>query len=123
MQVSLYAEYAPDKLLQFLKESSSYSLDNALEELSRHGENKFAKERVYILSRMGDLTTAMDIIFYEMDQVNEAIQFCKEHDDPSLWNRLLGFAENDGRILVALLYDPSVCSLRKFSIGKSNLRF
>ncbi|GJD06104.1 Vacuolar protein sorting-associated protein 41 [Galdieria sulphuraria] len=91
MQVSLYAECAPEKLLQFLKESSSYSLDNALEELSR----------------MGDLTTAMDIILFEMDQVNEAIQFCKEHEDPSLWNRLLGFAENDGRILVALLYDPS----------------
>ncbi|GJQ08777.1 hypothetical protein GpartN1_g568.t1 [Galdieria partita] len=107
MQVSLYAEFAPEKLLPFLKESSSYSLDNALEELSRFGEHKFAKERVYILSRMGDLTAAMDIILFEMDQVNEAIQFCKEHDDPTLWNRLLGFAENDGRILVALLYDPS----------------
>lgn len=121
MQVSLYAEYAPEKLLQFLKESNSYSLDNALEELSRFGENKFAKERVYILSRMGDLTTAMDIIIYEMDQVNEAIQFCKEHDDPSLWNRLLSYAENDGRILVALLYDPSVCDYQNFQWQSLNL--
>eukprot|EP00871_Galdieria_phlegrea_P006024 jgi/Galph1/909/GphlegSOOS_G5674.1 len=117
MQVSLYAEFAPDRLSEFLKESTAYSLDNALDEISRYEEKQFSRERVYILSRMGDLFAALDIILHEMDQVDEAIVFCKEHDDPSLWNRLLEYAENDGRILVALLYDPS-CGVDSLKLVK-----
>ncbi|XP_071158448.1 vacuolar protein sorting-associated protein 41 homolog [Mytilus edulis] len=85
-QVKLYAEYAPKKLLPFLKSSTHYPLQIALEECEMRN---LIPEQVFLLGRMGNVKQALKLITEKLQDVNRAIEFCKDHNEPELWEDLI----------------------------------
>ncbi|XP_077232382.1 uncharacterized protein LOC143869458 [Tasmannia lanceolata] len=86
LMVRLYAQHQRESLLSFLKLSTDYRLEGALEVCK--GANMI-KEVVFLYGRMGDLRTALKYIMESQDNINESIEFCKEHQDSELWKDLI----------------------------------
>ncbi len=98
IQVVLYAEYQREKLLKFLQTSQYISLTQAQKELQ---ERNLGPEIVYILERTGQTKKALQIVLHAIKDVNQAIEFCKRHNDKDLWEDLIQFSLNrPGLILV-----------------------
>ncbi|KAJ1943590.1 Vacuolar protein sorting-associated protein 41, partial [Linderina macrospora] len=91
LQVELYAEYNPEKLLNFLRISTYYSFDKALDICE---ERNLVPEMVFILGRMGDNHRALMLIIERLHDVPKAIEFAKEQNDPELWNDLLMYSRD-----------------------------
>ena len=103
LMVSLYADYAPDRLLSFLKASDHYNLQEALSVCElRIG---LIDERVYVLARMGRTKDALELITIEMADIHRAIDFCKEYDDPSLWDNLIDYSIDKPYFINVLLHN------------------
>lgn len=85
MLVELYAEHAPERLMRFLKTSTHYSLEKALK-VCRSA--KRMPEAVFLLSRMGNAEQALHCILTELNDLEQAIDFCREHGDVELWQQL-----------------------------------
>lgn len=103
--VKLYAVFARDKLLPFLRRSDHYPIQEALDICQKE---KYYPEMVYLLGRIsvfcvkkqksnfccnsgrvGDTKEALELITKELKDMQQAIEFCQEHDDPDLWNDLI----------------------------------
>ncbi|KAH8272159.1 hypothetical protein KR018_004495, partial [Drosophila ironensis] len=84
----LYAKYDREKLLSFLRHSRKYDIQDAYVICEHDG---FYPEMVYLLGRMGGVKAAeaLNIIIHNMNNIEMAIEFCKEHDDNVLWNSLI----------------------------------
>jgi len=103
LMVSLYADYAPDRLLSFLKASDHYNLQEALSVCElRMG---LIDERVYVLARMGRTKDALELITIEMADIHRAIDFCKEYDEPSLWDNLIDYSIDKPYFINVLLHN------------------
>jgi hypothetical protein len=70
MQVELYVEYDPERLMHFLQASQSYPLERALE-LCRRA--RMVREMVFILGRMGSTRKALSLIMNELHDIEQAI--------------------------------------------------
>lgn len=99
LMVRLYAQYQPNSLLNFLKTSTNYSLEEALTICK---EANMIKEVVYLLGRMGDLRIALRYIV-ESQGIHEAIEFCKEHQDSDMWQDLIIYSMDKPAFVSALL--------------------
>lgn len=118
----------PGALYLFLRTSTHYSLDVALEamgglKVTRKGH--LAKERVYVLSAMGDLNSAMNILLDELGDTFSAIEFASDHGDVVLWERLIEHARTHADTLAALLDSPAggkVDPIRLIPLLKSDMR-
>lgn len=100
----------PGTLNTFLRTSTHYSLDVALEAMGgTQGFRKghLARERVYVLSVMGDLNSAMNILLGELEDTLAAIEFASDHCDGVLWERLIEHAKTHANTLAALLDSPA----------------
>ena len=98
--VGLYARHSPDKLLSFLKMSNHYSLEAALticQELER------VHEMVFLLARMGNTKEALHYITDSLDNIDWAVEFCKEQDDRELWDDLINLSMKKQAFIRALL--------------------
>lgn len=84
--VRLYAKYARDKLLPFLKCSDNYPIQEALDVCQN---NLFYPEMVFLLGRIGNTREALQIIIEQLKDINQAINFCQEHNDKELWTDLI----------------------------------
>ena len=84
--VRLYAKYARDKLLPFLKCSDNYPIQEALDVCQ---SNEFYPEMVFLLGRIGNTREALQIIIEQLKDINQAINFCQEHNDKELWMDLI----------------------------------
>ncbi|CAH0701503.1 unnamed protein product [Spodoptera exigua] len=84
--VRLYAKYARDKLLPFLKCSDNYPIQEALDVCQT---NLFYPEMVFLLGRIGNTREALQIIIEQLQDINQAINFCQEHNDKELWTDLI----------------------------------
>ncbi|XP_026486641.1 vacuolar protein sorting-associated protein 41 homolog [Vanessa tameamea] len=84
--VTLYAKYARNKLLPFLKCSDNYPIQEALDVCQN---NKFYPEMVFLLGRIGNTREALQIIIEKLNDINQAINFCQEHNDKELWTDLI----------------------------------
>lgn len=84
--VSLYAKYDRKKLLQFLKCSDNYPIQEALDVCQG---NEFYPEMVFLLGRIGNTREALQIIIERLQDINQAINFCQEHNDRELWTDLI----------------------------------
>ncbi|XP_059477900.1 vacuolar protein sorting-associated protein 41 homolog [Neocloeon triangulifer] len=84
--VELYAEYAKDRLLSFLRHGDQYPIETALEICQKR---KFYPEMVYLLGRIGKTREALTLIVKELQDIKQAVEFCKEHDDPELWEEMI----------------------------------
>lgn len=84
--VRLYAKYAREKLLPFLKCSDNYPIQEALDVCQ---SNEFYPEMVFLLGRIGNTREALQIIINQLNDINQAINFCQEHNDKELWTDLI----------------------------------
>ena len=98
--VRLYANYEPRKLIEFLQSSQSYNIDDALDECKIRG---LIPEQIYLLSRMGKLNEALELLVVENDDPEAAVNFCKEHDDPQLWDDLIDYSSDKPSFMSYLL--------------------
>jgi len=98
--VRLYADFAPHKLLTFLKRSDEYPMRDALDECTMRG---MTPERIYLLARMGNTKDALGLIMRELMDVEQAVEFCKEQDDSDLWDDLIDFSLDKPPFLIVLL--------------------
>lgn len=85
--VKLYAHFAPQKLLPLLKRSDNYPIQSAL---SICQENHLYPEMVYLLGRIGNTKEALQLVINQIGDMEQAIGFCKEHNDVELWEELIG---------------------------------
>lgn len=127
--LKLYVKHgAPGALYHFLRTSTHYSLDVALQAMGGPKgtkEKHLARERVYVLSAMGDLNSAMDILLNELGETFSAIEFATDHGDPVLWERLIEYAKNHADTLAALMDSPAggkVDPVRLVPLLKSEMR-
>ncbi|RDD42694.1 Vacuolar protein sorting-associated protein 41-like protein [Trichoplax sp. H2] len=127
LQVELYAEYEPKKLLHFLKKSTSYSLKKAYTICK---ERKFFQELVFLLDRMGNSKEALTIIVSELHDIDyvsylnirrccsscnlthtaigidlKAIEFSKEKDEEELWQQLVEYSMDKPHFITSLLHN------------------
>jgi WD40 repeat protein len=100
LQLDLYARFDYNLLKGFLKTSNYYSLQRAYEICK---ERDFVPELVFILGRMGNQQEALQLIIERLDDVEGAIEFAKEHDDPDLWTHLLKYSADKPLFLKGLL--------------------
>lgn len=103
LMVSLYAKYDSEKLLPFLLDRNSmYALKSALEICE---ENKFYREQVHILRRMGGpaTTKALRLIIEELHDVKQALAFMEEDKDNELWEEVIKYSLTDSEFLMQLL--------------------
>ncbi|KAJ1744262.1 Vacuolar protein sorting-associated protein 41 [Coemansia sp. RSA 1086] len=100
LQVELYAEYNPERLLNFLRISTYYSFEKALEICEERG---LVPEMVFILGRMGDNHRALMLIIDQLRDVPRAIEFAKEQNDPELWNDLVMYSRDKPEFIIGLL--------------------
>lgn len=98
--MNLYAKYDSKKLLSFLKRSNNYPIQEALDICKRE---LFYEEMVYLLGRMGNTSEALSIIIHKLQNIQTAIDFCKEHDDMDLWNDLINQSLDRPDIMTKLL--------------------
>lgn len=98
--VELYAQFAPQKLIAFLRSSNHYQLERALDICRR--KNLF-NEIVFLLGRMGNTKEALKLITDELNDINYAIEFCKEHSDTELWEDLIQYSMNKPCFIRVLL--------------------
>ncbi|XP_019871833.1 vacuolar protein sorting-associated protein 41 homolog [Aethina tumida] len=109
--VRLYAIFDREKLLPFLKKSNYYPIQEALDICMKE---KYYPEMVYLLGRIGDTKEALDLIINELKDMQHAISFCQEHDDPDLWDDLINHCLDKPEFITFLLksigtyVDPTV---------------
>ncbi|KAK3247688.1 Vacuolar protein sorting-associated protein 41 [Cymbomonas tetramitiformis] len=119
LQVELYAEFEPARLMHFLTSSQFYPLERAYDVCHEH---KLVKEMVFILGRMGSTRQALTLIMTELGDIEQAIDFVQGQQDDDLWEELIVHSLEDPKLVGALLeriglyIDPLVL-LRRLSTG------
>ncbi|KAK4056323.1 Vacuolar protein sorting-associated protein 41 [Microbotryomycetes sp. JL221] len=98
--VDLYAEFDRNKLMDFLRSSSYYSLEKAYKICDQHD---LVPEMVFLLGRMGDNRRALNLIIDRLGDVQRAIDFAKEQNDDELWEDLLKYSETRPPFIRGLL--------------------
>lgn len=98
--VDLYARHSPSKLLAFLKMSNHYSLEAALK-ICRY--LNLVHEMVFLLARMGNTKEALHYITDSLNDIDWAVDFCKEQDDRELWDDLINLSMKKPDFIRALL--------------------
>ncbi|PFH49000.1 hypothetical protein AMATHDRAFT_76446 [Amanita thiersii Skay4041] len=105
LQVKLYAEYATPRLIDFLRTSSYYSLEQAFNICK---ERDLVPEMVFLLGRMGNNKQALMLIIERLGDVHRAIDFAKEQNDDDLWEDLLRYSETRPTFIRGLLENVGV---------------
>lgn len=142
--VGLYATFAHEKLLPFLKRSNNYPIQQAFDICKA---KLFYPEMVYLLGRMGNTREALTIILqkvnkkhnkkniqvnnlkiwlqlFQLKDINVAIDFCKEHNDIDLWSYLIDESVDDPIRMTILLdnivgYVNPIALVNKIKPGKN----
>jgi hypothetical protein len=122
--VELFAEYDRPLLLQFLKQSQSYTFEKvsspsspqtnllisvtsdfltSLQACMVCQQRNHIPELVYLLSKTGETKRALFLIIDQLADVSQAIAFAKSQNDPDLWNDLLQYSMDKPRFIRGLL--------------------
>ncbi|KAI3650424.1 hypothetical protein MP228_003905 [Amoeboaphelidium protococcarum] len=99
LMVKLYAQLIPDRLLRFLRISNAYDLSKALKVCQQHS---LIDEMVYILSKIGDLQRALNVLFQTRDVVS-IVNFCLSVKDEDVWQRVMEQSSQWPELLQQLL--------------------
>ncbi|KAH7343609.1 vacuolar assembling protein VPS41 [Rhizoctonia solani] len=103
-QVELFAQFAPNRLIDFLRASSYYNLEVAFRICDKRD---LVPEQVFLLGRMGDNKRALNLIIERLADVNRAIDFAKEQNDDDLWEDLFKYSETRPAFIRGLLKNVS----------------
>lgn len=98
--VELFAEYDRPLLLQFLKQSQSYTFEKSCVVCERR---EYIPELVYLFSKTGDTKRALFLIIDKLEDVSQAISFAKSQDDVDLWDDLLDYSMDKPPFIRGLL--------------------
>ncbi|KAI2631156.1 hypothetical protein GGS21DRAFT_523532 [Xylaria nigripes] len=98
--VHIFALYDREILMDFLRTSTSYAFEKAVQECEHA---KYIPELVYLYSKTGQMKRALYLIIDQLGDVSQAITFAKEQDDPDLWEDLLNYSMDKPRFIQALL--------------------
>ncbi|KJH48985.1 hypothetical protein DICVIV_04884 [Dictyocaulus viviparus] len=86
LAVRLYAEYDRKKLMPFLRKNENYHISRALDVCR---QKNFVEEMILLLGKSGNHVDALDLMVKKYNQLDKAIEYCQEHDDADLWERLI----------------------------------
>ncbi|KAG6010544.1 hypothetical protein E4U21_005897 [Claviceps maximensis] len=100
LAVRLFALYDQHTLMEFLKSSTSYTFEKAVQECEAHS---YYDELVFLYSKTGQVKRALYLIIDRLRNVQKAIEFAKEQDDPDLWDNLLDYSMDKPNFIRALL--------------------
>ncbi|KAM0262454.1 hypothetical protein ACHAQJ_001708 [Trichoderma viride] len=100
LAVRLFATFDRPLLMEFLKTSTSYGFEKAVQECE---QCSYYDELVYLYSKTGQMKRALYLIIDRLNDVNKAIDFAKEQDDPDLWEDLLNYSMDKPSFIRALL--------------------
>ncbi|GJN71488.1 vacuolar protein sorting-associated protein 41 [Purpureocillium lilacinum] len=100
LAVHLFATYERALLMGFLKTSTSYTFEKAVQECETF---EYYDELVYLYSKTGQMKRALFLIIDRLNNVQKAIEFAKEQDDPDLWEDLLKYSMDKPSFIRALL--------------------
>ncbi|KAI3429426.1 hypothetical protein D9Q98_005520 [Chlorella vulgaris] len=100
LQVELYAEFEPGRLLHFLMVSPSYPLERAYQVCEQRG---LMREMVFVLGRMGSSEKALRLIVEGLRDVVQAVEFVQLQRDDELWEQLIALTLGDAQLTGALL--------------------
>ncbi|KAI8905499.1 hypothetical protein EDD86DRAFT_193750 [Gorgonomyces haynaldii] len=100
LQVKLYCDHDPSKLLNFLRVSNAYSVPDAYALVE---ERDLVPEMMFLLGKLGNNRKALYLIIDRLGDVERAIEFTKEQNDQDLWLEFLTFARDKPPFIVALL--------------------
>lgn len=120
MLVKLYAEYARQRLVDFLRASTDYNLEIAYTVCQ---DRDLVPEMVYLLGRMGNNKKALTLIIEKLGDVRQAIEFAKEQADDDLWEDLLMYSESRPAFIRGLLENvgPEINPIRLIRRIKNGL--
>eukprot|EP00041_Stephanoeca_diplocostata_P024167 m.605583 g.605583 ORF g.605583 m.605583 type:complete len:910 (+) comp22465_c0_seq3:156-2885(+) len=102
LQVRLTADYHPERLMSFLKQSNYVPLKDAMQICE---ERRLIPEMVFLLQRVGNIKKALELIITELGEVTEAIDFCKEVNDDELWDDLIQRSLSRPDFILGLLHN------------------
>lgn len=105
LQVKMYAEFASSRLIDFLRASNYYSLEQAYNVCK---ERDLVPEMVFLLGRMGNNKQALTLIIERLGDVHRAIDFAKSQNDDDLWEDLLRYSETRPAFIRGLLENVGV---------------
>ncbi|KIJ69735.1 hypothetical protein HYDPIDRAFT_120723 [Hydnomerulius pinastri MD-312] len=100
LQVTLFAEYATSRLIEYLRASNYYNLEAAYKICKNRD---LVPEMVFLLGRMGNNKKALTLIIERIGDVQQAIEFAKEQNDDDLWEDLLKYSETRPTFIRGLL--------------------
>ncbi|KAI1499059.1 hypothetical protein F5X99DRAFT_391133 [Biscogniauxia marginata] len=100
MAVHIFAVFDRELLMDFLKVSTSYVFEKAVQECENAN---YIPELVYLYSKTGQMKRALYLIIDRLADVSQAIAFAKEQDDPDLWEDLLNYSMDKPRFIRGLL--------------------
>ncbi|OTA53190.1 hypothetical protein K449DRAFT_470130 [Hypoxylon sp. EC38] len=100
LAVHIFAKFDRELLMDFLKVSTSYTFEEAVQECE---QANYIPELVYLYSKTGRMKQALYLIIDRLGDVSQAISFAKEQDDPDLWDDLLDYSMDKPRFIRALL--------------------
>ncbi|SPN99178.1 related to VPS41 - required for the vacuolar assembly [Cephalotrichum gorgonifer] len=100
LAVRLFAKYDRDLLMEYLKTSTSYTFEKAVQECEQW---KYDDELVYLYSKTGQMKRALYLIIDRLKNVKKAIYFAKEQGDPDLWEDLLDYSMDKPSFIRGLL--------------------
>ncbi|KAH7909052.1 hypothetical protein BJ138DRAFT_1090147 [Hygrophoropsis aurantiaca] len=100
LQVTLFAEHAPARLIDYLRTSTYYNLEAAYRVCK---SRDMVPEMVFLLGRVGNNKKALMLIIERLGDVNRAIEFAKEQSDDDLWEDLLKYSETRPAFIRTLL--------------------
>lgn len=102
MQVALYAQYEPSKLMEFLKSNSNYDPRKGISVCEKFSDTCL-KELVYLLGKVGQSQQALKLIINKLDDAELAVEFAMKQNDHDLWEDLLNHSAQDARYTRVLL--------------------
>ncbi|RCI12954.1 hypothetical protein L249_0032 [Ophiocordyceps polyrhachis-furcata BCC 54312] len=100
LAVHLFSVNDRPMLMEFLKSSTSYTFEKAVQECE---DFEYHDELVYLYSKTGQTKRALFLIIDGLKNVEKAIEFAKEQDDPDLWEDLLKYSMDKPAFIRALL--------------------
>ncbi|XP_028967965.1 vacuolar protein sorting-associated protein 41 homolog [Galendromus occidentalis] len=98
--VEYFARHDPDSLLPFLRKSNKFPLERALHLCEEQG---LVQETAFLYERMGNHRKALTLIVTELEDVEQAITFCKEQARDDLWQILIDLCVSRPQLLNVLL--------------------
>ncbi|CAD7954085.1 unnamed protein product [Amoebophrya sp. A25] len=114
--VEAFAQYEPEELLEFLKISTNYDIERALE-LCRQRE--LFDVQVYLLGRAGLSREALEILCYKVGDVPKAVKYVSQENSEQLWEQLIAFVAGDNGIEKEREKERQLIRERRKSEGKA----